>query len=141
MVLNFSVNYVAVLVATIAAYFVGSMWHGPLFGKHWMRLMKIQMPKRMTPQFKKMMWKSMILGFFITLLSAWALAVLLESLGATHLVPALFVGVIIWLGFLMPMMFAGYNWEGKNFELFMMNATYRLVEVLILAAAYGAWPN
>ncbi|HLD39833.1 MAG TPA: DUF1761 family protein, partial [Candidatus Nanoarchaeia archaeon] len=32
-------NYLAVLVAAIAAYVVGFLWYGPVFGKKWMALM------------------------------------------------------------------------------------------------------
>ncbi|MBP7992823.1 MAG: DUF1761 domain-containing protein, partial [Candidatus Magasanikbacteria bacterium] len=36
------VNYAAVVVAALANFFIGFMFHGPLFGKLWMRLANIK---------------------------------------------------------------------------------------------------
>ena len=38
--MNIPVNYLSVLVATIAGMVVGFIWYGPLFGKTWIRLTK-----------------------------------------------------------------------------------------------------
>jgi hypothetical protein len=139
MILNAEVNYLAVLVATIAAFLVGSIWHGPLFGKLWMRLSGIKMPKKMTPEVQKQMWKSMILGFISTLICAWVLAMVLLSVGAVHALQAMCAAFFLWLGFTGMMCFAGYIWEQKSFRLFVFNAAYRLVEILVMALVLGAW--
>ena len=37
--MDLPINLAAVLAAALAAFVLGFLWHGPLFGKLWMRLM------------------------------------------------------------------------------------------------------
>ena len=33
-----SLNWVAIAIMTVACFALGALWHGPLFGKLWMRI-------------------------------------------------------------------------------------------------------
>lgn len=45
------VNYLAIVVSAVAAFAIGFIWHGPLFGKTWAKLCGIDMsPEAMVRQ-------------------------------------------------------------------------------------------
>ena len=69
------INYIAVLVAAVAAYAVGALWYGFLFKKKWGELMgyppaldHVRAIPALTPAL------SMTIGFFTTLLMVYVLA-------------------------------------------------------------------
>lgn len=135
---DIEVSYLAVLMAAVAAYAVGALWHSPAgFGKYWMRLMGLtsddmkRMPLTAT--------QAMILGFFVTLLTAFVLAYFMSLLGVTDAYAALTLGFWVWLGFLAPTLANGWLWEGKSVNLFFFNAAYALVSIEVMALVLGLW--
>lgn len=136
--MDITVNYLAVLAATVVAYAVGAWWHSPVgFGRYWMQLMGIteasmkDMPLTAT--------QAMILGFFFTLLQAFVLGVFVSWFGAFSVQTALWLGFWVWLGFLMPTLANGWLWEGKSMKLFAFNSSYSLVSILVMAVVLGWW--
>ena len=75
------VNYLAVLVATIAAFAVGALWYGPLFGRQWRVLMNYSEGHAGTPSGGEgmPMASAMVGGFFATLILVYVLAVLMRQ--------------------------------------------------------------
>lgn len=132
-----TLNYVAILVAAMAAFAVGALWHGPLFGKMWMHLIgfKLQDMKKMKVSPKK----SMTLGFISLLVVAFVMANLVQLVGATTLTGALVLTAFLWLGISAPLLLGGYLWENKSFALFCFSATYRFIELLIIVAIVTMW--
>src|SRR3989338_5211753 len=59
-------DVMSVVIAVIASFAFGWLWHGPVFGKLWLKLMKF--PSNMKPD-AKMMMKSMGLGLLGTVLT------------------------------------------------------------------------
>jgi hypothetical protein len=45
----------SILMALVASYFIGFMWHGPLFGKMWMDCNNMPMPKKEDMKFSMML--------------------------------------------------------------------------------------
>ena len=39
--MEFNVNYLAVIAATVSAMVLGSLWYGPILGKQWMKETKM----------------------------------------------------------------------------------------------------
>lgn len=71
------INYLAVVVAAIAAMVLGFVWYGPLFGKPWMQLMGFT--KDTIDQMKgKGMTKNYVLMMVGALVMAYVLAHALE---------------------------------------------------------------
>lgn len=57
-----SVNWLAIILATIAAMAVGYVWYGPLFGEKWMKLVKLS-KKQVEKDWKKPMLIMLLLAF------------------------------------------------------------------------------
>ncbi len=133
--IGLTVNLVAVLVAAIAAYAMGALWHGFLFQKTWMKLMGFTKKTKgnLTPA------KAMIAGFFVTLFASYVIANFVQLLSVSDAFGAFQLAIWGWLGFCMPINLGAYLWENKPFKLFVLNGAFRLVELLILALVLAYW--
>ncbi len=131
------INYLAVIVAAIAAFIIGFLFHGPFFGKLWMRLAKVQMTgnEKLSDMYGKMIW-----NFVANLATAYGLAVvyLLGSSSPYMTGSALWNGIIIafvvWLGFLVTSTSIEVIWMGKSFKLWLFEACSSLVVMLAMGA-------
>src|SRR3989338_2649318 len=98
-----SVDYAAILVASIVGIIISFIWFGPVFGKTWMKEMKVSVKD--AAKGKKNMPKNMV-GYFVALLIMnFALAHMLAYAGAMSLGEALMGGFWIWLGFVATVLF------------------------------------
>jgi hypothetical protein len=132
-----AVNYVAVLVAAIAAMVVGMLWYGPVFGKTWMKL-------ALSPKDKKNMGmgsakKSMTLGFIGALVTAYVLAHFVGYVGAMTAGAGVQLAFWLWLGIAAPLQSGIVLWEGKPFKLFVLNTAHELVTLAVMAAILAVW--
>lgn len=139
------VNYLAVLASTIVMMALGSLWYGPLFGKQWMALMGFD-PARIADMQAKgaaAMWKSYAIMALGALLMSYvlqhALIFATAYLGTTGVGGGFQVGFWNWLGFVAPVMVGSVIWEGKPWKLFIINAGYYLVGLLIIGALQAMW--
>lgn len=130
------VNYMAILVAALASMVIGMVWYGPLFRKQWMKLAGI------TPQSMKRMKLSpkaaMSMGFVASLVTAYVLSVFVGGVMAWT-AAANFV-FWIWLGFVAPVQLGAFLWEGKDFKLFILNTSYSLITLVVMAGILAVWP-
>ena len=138
--MNVEVNYVAVLVAGVAAMVVGFVWYGPmLFGKQWMKLMGYT--KEGMEAAKKEMGKTYSISFVLSLVSAYVLShVMTMSMGAYNY-SAVMTGLTsafwMWLGFVMPVQATDVLFGGKKFKLLAINTGYQLASLLVMGVVLG----
>ncbi len=136
------INLVAVLVAAIAAFVLGFLFHGPLTGKLWMKLADIHPTgnekfKDMIPQ---MAWN--LLSNFVT---AYVLAVIIlfasgsSYLGATGMWAGIIVAVWAWLGFLVTSSSIEVIWMKRKVSLWLFEAACSLVVMAVMGAIIGSW--
>lgn len=134
---SITVNYWHAIVAAIAAFVIGALWYGPLFGKTWMKLAGVTMKK--TKSAKKMAMRSMGIGFLLTIVTSITLANVLGFAQASTMKDAAQVAFWLWLGFAVPIEAGIVLWEGKPFALFVLNALHYLVSFLVMATIIVAW--
>ena len=140
MVLNFEVNYIAVVVAAIASFVIGFLWYGPIFGKVWMKLNS--MGKADVEKAKKKgMAFPMPLNLVGTLVTAFVVAVLILSLDfAGYVGGAVGLAFWVWLGFFATTTLLGaVLWDNKPWGLFVLNGTYWLVTLEIISVILSLW--
>ncbi len=137
-----SINYLAVLVATIASIVLGFLWYGPLFGKEWIRLMGFTQEsmadakkKGMTMQYSLMTVGSLLMSY------ALAHAVIFGSayLGVTGIPAGIMAGFWNWFGFIAPVTLGSVIWEGKQWKLWFLNNSYYLVSLSIMGVILSVW--
>ncbi len=127
--ISFAVNYVGVIAATIVAMIVGFVWYSkPLFGKVWSKQTGVQMGGN-----SKGMGKTMIAALFASLITAYILAVLISSLGATTISGAVWVAVIVWLGFVVSFNIARMAFEKTSMDFFLEEIGHHLVAFVLMS--------
>ncbi|MBI5066113.1 DUF1761 domain-containing protein [Candidatus Woesearchaeota archaeon] len=125
------VDYLGIVLATLASYALGALWHSPLmFGNAWARL------SGMDKKIKKVSKSSMNLAYggtlVTTLLTAFVLSLFLEKI--TLFGEGLFLAFAIWFGFYATSQLGMVLWEQKSFKLFLINSGHSLVALLVMAA-------
>ena len=129
------VNFVAVLVAVVANFFVGYLWYDPLFGKVWAKEMGYDISVKPPAGI-------MVRGMIFSLLGSFFLAfVFAHNIAAWSFVPetkamspmsSLMSAVgFTWLGFFLPVDLNTIAWEGKSWKLFFINTAYHFVVLLV----------
>ncbi|MBI4895479.1 MAG: DUF1761 domain-containing protein [Candidatus Aenigmarchaeota archaeon] len=135
MVVSFSVNLLAVLVAAIASFIIGFLWYGPLFGKSWIKMMGWT-PKQTAEARKKGMAKSAVVGFISGLVISFVLANIIKFSGALSLIEGLAIGFLVWIGFVAAIMLGSVLWEGRDIKLYVLNVSCYLVSFLVMSAIF-----
>ena len=132
------VNFLAVLAAGVASMLVGWLWYSPmLFGNLWMKLSGVKMPSG--SEMKTAMMRGYIVGFLLSLLTAYVLSHFVDYTGATTTAEGAATAFWVWLGFTAPLMMGSVLWEGKPLKLWFLNAGNNLVTLLIMGMIVAAW--
>ncbi len=135
-----TINYFAVVTATLACQAIGFAWYGPIFGKIWMKLSGIS-EKQVTEHKKK--GKSMAPTFAISVFGSFVMAFVLahfvDYVEATTIVGAVQLAFWLWLGFIAIVLLGSVLWEGKSWKLFGLNSAYYLVVLSVMASILAVW--
>ena len=129
------INIVAVLVATVANFFVGFIWYTPLFGKAWAKENGFDMSVRPAGSVvAKGMIMNAIGNFFLAYVfahnnMAWSFVPGMSEMSMP--VQLLNAVVFTWLGFYLPVDLNAVAWERKSWKLFAINTGYHFVLLLV----------
>ncbi len=136
------VNYLAILVAAIASFVLGFLWHGPLFGKLWISLSGIT-PEQMEAAKQKSMVKPMVGAFLAMLVMSYVMANVYDFASAYYGVVGITMGLMVafwnWLGFVVTVSLNSVFWEGRSWKLWFFNVTYQLLTMALMAAIISVW--
>jgi hypothetical protein len=131
MIQSFHINIFAVLVVWILHIVMGLLWFQPkLFGNEWSRLTG----KKLIPSEK---W--MIPGIVGHLLMATALALLIAWTNSDTWYSGLCVGLLAWIGFIVPMEIGELVWEKIPFKLFLIRIGNQCVGIAVSGIILGTW--
>lgn len=132
-------NYIHVLVVSVAGFLLGWLWYSVLCGKVWMAEMKITEEMVQAERAKGGMTGYFIKGFIFTLLSTFGLAALIAAHGAPNWKHGAAFGAFIGLfGPVMRMLNLSV-WEKKSVKLQMINAGHEIVLYAMQGAILGMW--
>jgi hypothetical protein len=93
------INYLAVVLAAVAGWFVGAVWYGVL-GKAWMAALGWSEADMTGPDGKRRMPVGpMIVAFIAQLVMALMLAGIVGHIGPPNIERGVVAGVLVWLGF------------------------------------------
>lgn len=134
-----SLNYVAVLVVTVIGFLLGWLWYSPaLFAKPWMAEMKFT-EESMKAAMAQGMAKKFAKGFLFTLLSTFALAVLIKAHGSDGWLKGAEFGAFVGLLIVGARMFNGGVWENRSLRLQAINLGHEVVLFAVQGAILGVW--
>ena len=132
------INYVAVLVAVVANFFLGYLWYTPLFGKVWAKEMGYDLNEKPNTGVMIQGMIYMVIGnFFLAYvfahnIIAWSFVPGMEDMGPLGNIvnSALFT----WLGFYVPGHLGATVWEKKSWTLTIINGGYHLAALFVVAS-------
>ena len=131
--------YLPVLVAAIASFVLGFLWHGPVFGKQWMKLSGITQKDVERAQAKGGMWKSMLAALVQQIVTAWVLAMLIVALNVVDAAGALQLSFWLWLGLIVTTLLNGVLWERRTISLYLFNIVYHLCALVVISLILALW--
>lgn len=129
------INYLAVLVAALSAFFVGWFWYGPLFGNAWMKLHGFS--KETIQEGTLPMPVIMGVNYVATVLAAFTIALFVKPHASVGF--GIFTGLAISVFWIATSRLNDVLYEKKPMGLFWINVGYNVVIYAIMGAVIGAW--
>ncbi len=137
------INLLAVVIAAVANFIIGFMFHGPLFGKTWMRLANVtptgnEKLSDMVPQMVKNLLMNLVCAHVLAAMILYATT----SSFAGNFSPVfvgLHVAFLLWLGFVVTSSSMEVIWMKRSVKLWMFEMAASLVSILAMGAIIGAW--
>ena len=130
--MEFYVNYLAIVLATVAAMVIGSLWYGPLLGKQWMKENNFTKEdlKAGTP-----MWKTIVITCIMYLIASFGLSMYLGrdpgiGMGAF----AGFATAFFWIG---TSKFNNVTYEGQSKKLWLIHFGYDVLVYTVMGIIIG----
>jgi len=131
--MEFHVNYLAIVLATVSAMVLGFLWYGPILGKQWMKLNNFTEEEIRK---KGPMWKPIVVTSVMYLIASFGLSMYLGkdpsvSFGAF----AGFATAFFWIG---TSKFNNVTYEGQSKKLWLLNFGYDVLVYTIMGIIIGA---
>ncbi len=123
-----------VSVSAVIQWLLGALWYGLLFRNSWRKLVGLaegERPKNGVFGMITSLIACFILSFVLIHIIAWAGAV--TFMGGSKL------GIICWVGFMAPPLFAQHIFESRRVNLFAINAGYWLLAMALGGAIMAAF--
>jgi hypothetical protein len=126
-----NINLLAVFFAWIIHIVLGLIWFRPeIFGNEWTRLTG----KELKPASQ---W--IIPGFIGHLLMILVLVVLIKLTHSTNGLTGSLIGLLAWIGFIVPMETGELVWEKIQFRLFMLRIGNQFIGLIVAGFILGVW--
>ena len=129
-------NYLAIVIAAVAAWLAGAGWYMAL-GKTWTDALGTA-PEKMTPAGHRLgAFLPYVYAFIAELLMAWILAGLLGHIGALTVRGGIISAAFCWLGFVMPTMAVNNIFAGRDARLLLIDGGHWLLVLVLMGAIIG----
>jgi hypothetical protein len=126
MIAHFNVNWLAIVVATVASMALGMAWYMGL-SRQWLAALGKKREDINSADVTPYIW-----SVVVQLIMAYFLAVLTPALtGATTPLNGAIVGAHMWLGFVLTSMILNHRYQGAKWSLTLIDGGY-LLGVLVL---------
>ncbi len=129
-----AINYLAVLVAAVSSFVVGSLWYSPLlFGNVWQREAKLSDDEIKNSNMVKIFGLTFVLSLFIS----FNLAAFLGP--DSTLTFGLCAGAAAGIGWVATALGILYLFEKRSLRLWLINAGYHAVTFTLMGGILGLW--
>lgn len=132
-----SVSWLGILLAVAAAMAIGSIWYGPIFGKKWMKLVKLDPKKAGSPVMP------MLIMLGLAFVQVFVLAHFIVYVGYfypgySELSVGLLSGAWAFVGFVAPVLISNAVFAKGSMELLKINLGNQLITLLAIGAILGS---
>ena len=131
------INGLAILAATLAAWFAGAIYY-IILGKSWMAALGRTPDDMRRSGFMAVF--PFINSFICELVMALVLAEVLGPMGLGHVSvrAGLATALLLWIGFILTTMATGYAYAGRSLRLFFIDTVHWLIVMLLIGLVLGA---
>jgi Protein of unknown function (DUF1761) len=137
-----SINLIAVIIAAVAAFVLGFLFHGPVAGKLWMKLANIHQTgnEKFEDIIPQMLW-----NLLIQFVTAFVLAVIYlfasssPYIGGKGILGGVILATWIWFGFLVTSSSVEVIWMGRNYKLWLFEVVCSLIVMVTMGAIIAGW--
>lgn len=135
--MDFDVNYLAAIVATVVHQIIGALWYGVLFRDRWLTAMG--MSREQVQQEGGGFDSTMLFGAVCSLLECLGIAFVLSLEETPSLGDGIAVGAIAGLLFIGAATYMNGLYEQKKQEITLIFISYQTVACIAAGAIIGAW--
>lgn len=134
-----SINFLAVIVATLSTFMVGWLWYGPLLGNAWMNAVGLSEEKIGQGNMVKIFG----FAFLFELIMAFNLAVFLtgspEAAEMMNAQMGAFYGFLAGFGWVFFALAVNSLYEQKSWKYIFINGGYWTISFTVMGLILGAW--
>ncbi|MEI7421225.1 MAG: DUF1761 domain-containing protein [Prolixibacteraceae bacterium] len=127
------VNFLAVILATVASYVIASLWYGLIFAKPWKKLTGIKDMKPLPLNILLVLVGSFIMSFVLYHSIAFGNA-FLKTGGISG---GMMGGFWDWLGYIAPVTLCTKLYENKPWKLWLLDNGFWLIALLVMGGIIG----
>lgn len=131
------INYIAVVIATLAGFGLGAVWYMVL-GRAWMRALG-----KTEDEISRDQGAAKALPFIIALVALFVMALMLAGLmghlGDVSVRGGVISGFFVWIGFVITTMGVNHAFNGASPKLTLIDGGHWLAVLLIMGAVIGAF--
>lgn len=127
-----SINWLAVLVATISTFVIGAIWYGPLFGKAWMKENSFSEEDLKNANMGKIYGTAFVLELIMAINLAFFLHGLPVAEGALY-------GFFTGFGWVAMAIGVNYLFSRNSVKLWFIDSFYFVVSFTLMGAILTAW--
>jgi hypothetical protein len=132
-------NWLAIIVAALAFFALGSLWFSVLFGKQWLAFNGIPEP---TPdkkeEMKKLMMPMMLKTLVMSLVLAFLIGFLGYAIGIHQCMPGIKLGLALGVIAVIPLIM-GDMYLMKPTKLWFIDAGYHLIGIVLMSIIISVW--
>jgi len=130
-----TINYLAVLVATLASMILGAIWYAPpVFGKQWMKLTGLT-----EKDAKDNRGAPMALMLVGALVAAYVMAYFVGYTGAQTIGDGIRLGAWIGIGFVFTAAMGETIFSRRPTKLLAITSGYQVINLIMIGAILAAW--
>ena len=132
------INYLAVVVAAVAAFALGGIWYSPLlFANQWVKAHGYT--EERVKEMQKSAGKAYGVSMLCQLLIALAIAVLIGYLHLELCLQGLRLAALVWAGFAFPLGLMANMFSENRITVFYIDTGYQLVYLLVMGSIITVW--
>lgn len=128
-----SVNWLAVLVATLSAFIIGGLWYGPLFGAAWMNEHGFEEEDLEDVSMGRIYGIAFVLEFVMAVNLAF-------FLGGSSVGEGALYGFLTGFGWIAMAMGVNYLFARESVTLWLIDSFYFVVSLTLMGVIIAAWP-
>jgi len=129
------INLLPVFVCSIFSFILGGIWYSKLLFAN----LFIKYINKSEEELQKGVGLTFLFEFIATFITNYVLAAIILLVGADDFWRGLQTGIILWIGFVAMTHLSTVTFEKRNFNLYLLQVSYRLVTISISGGILAIW--